>query len=73
MDEKKSTRYVLQMDNRPGELMKLMRVLALAGVDIRGIKVASLGDIASIEFSAVTAPDFRKLLKQSGLEARVAS
>jgi len=73
MIEKKSTRYVLQVENRPGELMKLMRIFALEGIDIRGIKVASVGDIASIEFSAVTAPDFSKLLKQSGLEARIAS
>ena len=73
MKERKSTRYVLRMDNRPGELMKLMRILADEGVDLRGIKVASVGDIASIEFSAVTAPGFGKLLSESGLEARVAS
>jgi hypothetical protein len=73
MTDRKSTRYVLEMDNRPGELMKLMRILAIEGVDINGIKVASVGDVASIEFSAVTRRDFPELLKRSGLQARVAS
>lgn len=73
MNERKSTRYVLQMNNRPGELMKLMRILAVEGVDLRAIKVASVGATASIEFSAVTAPDFGKLLRESGIAARIAS
>jgi hypothetical protein len=73
MTVKKSTRYVLEMDNRPGELMKLMRILAIEGVDINGMKVASVGDSASIEFSAVTGREFQELLKRSGLDARVAS
>lgn len=70
----KTTRFILQMANRPGELTKLTRFLAQEGVIVKGITVASVGDVASIEFTAVTdAADLPERLKRSGLEARVAS
>lgn len=73
MAQKKSTRYILQMTNRPGELMRLTRFFAEEGVNIDGIAVASIGGVASIQFSTSTDGDLPKRLKRSGLEARVDS
>ena len=74
MAPRKATRFILQMPNRPGELTKLTRFLAQEGVVVSGITVASVGDVASIEFTAELASgDLPERLKRSGLEARVAS
>jgi hypothetical protein len=45
------TRFSLIMKNRPGELVKLTRFLSEAGVNVSTLRIASLGDNASIEFS----------------------
>jgi hypothetical protein len=64
--EKTTTRYSIMMKNRPGEFVKLTKRLTDAGVNIDGLRVANLGDTASIQFSTVgdcaLPPDLRKTL-----------
>ena len=49
--EKNATRYNLIMKNRPGELMKLTKLLSEAGVNVSALRIASLGSSACIQFS----------------------
>ena len=49
--EKTGPRYNLMMKNRPGELMKLTQFLLDASVNVNTLRIASLGNKASIQFS----------------------
>jgi hypothetical protein len=46
-----TSRYSMTVRNRPGELLKLTKTLTDAGVNLSGLRVANLGDRASIQFS----------------------
>ena len=46
-----TVRYTMTVKNRPGEFVKLTKRLTDAGVNVSGLRVASLGDTASIQFS----------------------
>jgi hypothetical protein len=61
------------MNNRPGELTKLLQFLAEERVHVSGITVASLDDVSSVEFSADPDGDLPGRLERSGLAARVAA
>ena len=62
--DKTETLYNLVVKNRPGELVKLTKLLTDANVTVSGLRVADLGDKASIQFSApkgcALPPGFRK-------------
>jgi hypothetical protein len=50
-EERTTTRYSMTMKNRPGEFMKLTKRLTDAGVKVNGLRIANLGETASIQFS----------------------
>jgi len=50
-EERTATRYNLVVKNSPGQLVKLTKVLTDAGVNVTALRVANLGDKASIQFS----------------------
>lgn len=45
-----SASYNIVVRNRPGELAKLTKLLSDAGINVTGLRIANLGDKASIEF-----------------------
>lgn len=46
-----ATQHHLVMKNKPGELLKLTRFLSDSGLRVSALRVASLGETASIRFS----------------------
>lgn len=52
MIQLKGSRYHLIVKNQPGELAKLTRLLADAGVSVTSLTVASVGDKSAIQFTA---------------------
>ena len=65
LQERTATRYHLVMKNRPGELVKLTKFLSDAGVNVSTLRIANLGDEASIQFSTskecALPPKFQKI------------
>jgi hypothetical protein len=59
------TRYNLLVKNRPGELMKLTKCLADAGMNLNSLRVANLGDRAYISFSTPHECELPASLKKS--------
>lgn len=50
MQQTNAARYSIVVKNRPGELAKLTKLLADAGMNVSGLRIANLGDKASIQF-----------------------
>lgn len=51
MSQRKQARYHILIANRPGELAKLTKYLAEKGVSLSALRVAQVGDKASVEFA----------------------
>lgn len=50
MTQANMARYNIVVKNRPGELAKLTKLLSDAGMNVSGLRIANLGDKASIQF-----------------------
>jgi len=59
--------YRLTMRNRPGEFVKLTKRLTDAGVNVEGLRIANLGDTASIQFSTARGRDLPASLRKARL------
>ncbi|MFI5361802.1 MAG: hypothetical protein ACHQ49_07510 [Elusimicrobiota bacterium] len=46
-----AARYCMTVRNRPGELVKLTKLLSEAGMNVRDLRVANLGRKAEIQFA----------------------
>ena len=46
-----NARYSIVVRNRPGELAKLTKLLSDAGMNVSALRIANLGDKASIQFA----------------------
>ena len=66
----KPTRYNIVVKNKPGELAKLTKLLSDIGVRVCSLRVANIGDKASIQFSTPQEDDLPEQLWKSGLKAR---
>lgn len=51
MQQANMARYSIVVKNRPGELAKLTKLLSDAGMNVSGLRIANLGDKASIQFT----------------------
>jgi hypothetical protein len=52
-------RFSITVDNKPGALAKVTRVLTKEGIEVEGLTMATVGDKAVIEFSTYAqAPGF---------------
>lgn len=51
MTRKRGTLYQIVVRSRPGELAKLTQSLSEAGINVKSLRVATLGDKASIQFA----------------------
>lgn len=51
IQETEPKRYSLVVRNRPGELVKLTRLLSDAGISVCAMRVANLGRKAAIQFT----------------------
>jgi hypothetical protein len=58
--------FVVQLDNRPGELAHLARALAVRGVDIVHISCAGTGPIACAFMTTAQADEAREVLRGLG-------
>lgn len=56
MHQTRTARYSIVVKNKPGELAKLTKLLSEAGMNVRSLMIANLGDRASIRFAAELAP-----------------
>ena len=63
----KDKQLSVTLENVPGQLERLCRVLAQAKVNIRGISVADATDLATIRLLVSNPPAAEKALKQAGL------
>jgi len=63
----KTTQLSVAMENVPGQLGRLCRVLAQADVNIRGISVADASDISNIRIVVSDPGAARKALREAGL------
>jgi hypothetical protein len=63
----KATQLSVAMENVPGQLGRLCRVLAQATVNIRGISVVDASDISNIRVVVSDPPAARKALGEAGL------
>lgn len=71
LPQETTTRYSLWVKNRPGELAKLTRFLADAGVSVSGLRVSSLGERSYIEFGAPRDSGLREGLRKRNLPVQV--
>jgi len=63
----KSKQLSVMLENVPGQLERLCRVLAQAKVNIRGISVSDAADLSTIRLLVSDPPAAEKTLKQAGL------
>jgi hypothetical protein len=63
----KAKQLSVTLENVPGQLERLCRVLAQAKVNIRGVSVADATDLATIRLLVSDPPAAEKALKQAGL------
>ena len=63
----KARQLSVTMENVPGQLERLCRVLAQAGVNIRGLSVSDATDLSTIRLLVSDPPAAQKALKQAGL------
>jgi len=63
----KRTQVSVAMENTPGQLGRLCRVLAQADVNIRGICVADASDVSVIRLLVSDTPAAEQALRQAGL------
>lgn len=56
-----STQFVIELDNRPGELAHIAKALAARGVDVRHISSAGAGDCACA-FVSTTDPEGMRIV-----------
>ena len=63
----KARQLSVTMENVPGQLERLCRVLAQAKVNIRGMSVSDATDLSTIRLLVSDAPSAQKALKQAGL------
>ncbi len=66
MQRTQAARYNIVVKNRPGELAKLTRLLADAGLNVSGLRIANLGDKSSIQFAAPREPERRHGRRKAG-------
>jgi acetolactate synthase small subunit len=72
MPVRKTALYRIDVSKRAGELSRLTSFLEREGVEIGSLTVASVGDAASIEFTAPEDASLRERLRRHGLDASVA-
>lgn len=63
----KRTQVSVAMENTPGQLGRVCRVLAQADVNIRGICVADASDVSVIRLLVSDTPAAERALRQAGL------
>jgi len=63
----KTTQLSVAMENVPGQLGRLCRVLAQADVNIRGVSVADASDISNVRIVVSDPAAARKALREAGL------
>jgi hypothetical protein len=63
----KRAQLSVAMENNPGELGRLCRVLAQADVNIRGICVADASDVSVVRLLVSDTPAAEQALRQAGL------
>ena len=51
MRQMNTARYNIVVKNRPGELAKVTKLLSDAGMNVNSLRIANLGDKASIQFA----------------------
>jgi acetolactate synthase small subunit len=73
MPVRKNALYRIDVPKRSGELSRLTGFLEREGVEIGSLTVASVGEAASIEFTAPDDDSLRERLRRHGLDASVAS
>ena len=62
-----NARYSIVVKNRPGELAKLTKLLADAGMNVSGLRTANLGDKTSIQFAMPRRCGRRQQLRRAGM------
>jgi hypothetical protein len=67
MRMEKATQFSVAMENVPGQLGRLCRVLVQADVNIRGISVADASDISNIRMVVSNPAAAKKALREAGL------
>jgi len=63
----KTTQLSVAMENVPGQLGRLCRVLAQANVNIRGISVSDAADISTIRVLVSNPAEAKRALREAGL------
>lgn len=69
MQQANTARYSIVVKNRPGELAKLTKLLADAGMNVSGLTIANLGDKAAIQFVMPRRCGRRHGLRGTGLKS----
>lgn len=68
MTPSNTARYSIVVKNRPGELAKLTKLLSDAGMYVSGLRIANLGDKASIQFAMPRKGGRRQPLRRAGMK-----
>lgn len=67
MQPPRPARYHLVVKNRPGELAKLTKLLSDAGMYVSGLRIANLGDKASIQFATPGKGGRSRVFRRAGV------
>ena len=68
MQQTNTARYSIVVKNKPGELAKLTKLLSDAGMNVSGLRIANLGDKASIQFAMPRKSCRRQNLRSAGMK-----
>jgi len=63
----KRTQLSVAMENTPGQLGRVCRVLAQADVNIRGVCVADASDVSVVRLLVSDTPSAERVLREAGL------
>ncbi|MBM4019658.1 MAG: ACT domain-containing protein [Planctomycetes bacterium] len=63
----KITQLSVALENVPGQLSRLCRVLAQAGVNIRGISISDAADISTVRLCVSDPAAAKRALKEAGI------
>jgi hypothetical protein len=63
----KVTQLSIALENSPGQLGRLCRVLAHAGINIRGISVSDAADVSTVRLIPSDAAAAKKALREAGI------
>jgi hypothetical protein len=63
----KTLQLSVSMENTPGQLGRLCRVMAQAGVNIRGVSVSDASDVSIIRLVVSNPKSAQKALREAGL------